>query len=86
MYQQKDDLFSLGMYLFFVFLSFFKQIVVCIYGLEIESHTLYIYYMAVWSSIVYKVLKICMEGRTGEALKPILHLISCHGTFQTVKL
>ena len=51
MYQQKDDLFF-SWYLFFVFLSFFKQIVVCIYGLEIESHTLYIYYMAVWSSIV----------------------------------
>ena len=29
MYQQKDDLFF-SWYLFFVFLSFFKQIVVCI--------------------------------------------------------
>ena len=44
MYQQKDDLFSLGMYLFFVFLSFFKQIVVgiSIWTGDRKSYTIHI--------------------------------------------
>lgn len=83
MYQQKDDLFSLG--IFCIFIIFQTNCGMYIWTGDRKSYTIHKYITWLSGVLLYKVLKICMEGGTGEALKPILHLISCHGTFQTVK-